>query len=92
MSYSSLGATYWINLPVIGKQRVDIPLEQVARDAANAAWPPVQAKLRAEIPKFMAQATPVLEKQVKLLRNTLIGVGIVLVGMEVLTAYWIKKG
>lgn len=61
MSFTQgLGAAYFINTP-IGKQRIDIPIEDMARDAAAAAIP----ALTAQLPGIIQQTTPVLVDTVK---------------------------
>ena len=59
MSYSALGASYNVNTPW-GSQSINIPIEQMAHDAAtvalNAAWPPLKDKLRQELPAIMDMA------------------------------------
>ncbi|MCP4240256.1 MAG: hypothetical protein GY772_06805 [bacterium] len=60
MSYAptSLGYTLSIKTPV-GTQKVTIPLEQIAKSAAtaamNAAWPVVEQKVMASVPKLLDQ-------------------------------------
>lgn len=59
MSYAALGYDIVIGTPV-GNQKISIPLEKMAKDAAtmalDAAWPPLQQKLHAELPNLLSQA------------------------------------
>lgn len=91
MSYSvALGAVYPIKFPSpIGTQNVNIPVEQMATDAINAAWPTLQSKLNTELPKLVAKAAPTLQNQV---RGPLILAGVVVVGAIAAAAWWVKKG
>jgi len=70
--YTSLGKLYTFNLPLVGKQQVDIPVEQLVDDAVARASRAIQQlpvdqvvdraaarakeQLRAELPKIAAGA------------------------------------
>ncbi len=60
MSYSGLGYDLVIGTP-IGNQKISIPLEAMAQaagtQAANTAWPILQAKINAAVPGLLSQAT-----------------------------------
>jgi len=63
MSYQGFGYDFVIGTP-IGNQTFHLPIEKLAQDAgamaANAAWPPLQAKLEQEFPKLLSQAESAL--------------------------------
>jgi len=88
MSYAALGLSYPITLPVVGKQNIDIPVDRMATDAINAAWPVLQSKLKAELPKLIQQATPAVEAQSRKLAMTL---GVIIVLSVGAAAWWIKR-
>jgi hypothetical protein len=63
-----LGASYNIGLNTpFGRvgSTIDIPVEQAARDAVNAAWPPLQQKLEAEAPRLIGQVWPGLQQKLQ---------------------------
>lgn len=71
-----LGASYNISLNTpfgrVGSS-IDIPVEQAARDAVNAAWPPLQQKLEAEAPRLIGQVWPGLQQKLQAEVPVLIG-------------------
>lgn len=58
MSYTGLGTIYNISTPV-GKTQIDIPIETIAKNAAElalkAAWGPVESKLKGFLPVVIDQ-------------------------------------
>lgn len=58
MSYASTGLGYLltIDMPVVGKQKVDVDVEGMTDAAINRAWPQLLTKAYAELPNFVAQA------------------------------------
>lgn len=103
-----LGYVMEVDIPGLGKQNIDIPLEKAAQDAGKiagqaaveTAWPLLQQKLYAELPKVVDQALdraqPRIRKETDRAidaassRAALIGTGlaIVIVG----TAFWLRAG
>lgn len=85
---NGLGISYPITLPVVGKQNIDVPVDRMAQDAINAAWPVLQAKLKAELPKLVAQATPAVEAQS---RKLVLQLGVIIALSVGAAAWWIKR-
>jgi hypothetical protein len=65
----AFGYSFKIDLPGVGSQRVNIPLEQMARDmaaiATNEAWPILRDQLYAELPNLMARATAEVQPKLR---------------------------
>jgi hypothetical protein len=68
VSGDALGYDFTMTLPVIGKETISLPIEKLISDAVpmltNAAWPPLQAKLEAELPTVLSKATAALEAEI----------------------------
>lgn len=63
-----LGADYNVSLNTpFGRvgSTLSIPVEQAARDAVNAAWPPLKSKLEAEVPVLIGQVWPLLQRNIE---------------------------
>lgn len=88
MSYTSLGLAYPITLPVVGKQNIDIPVDRMAQDAVNAAWPVLQSKLKAELPKLIQAAQPAVQAES---RKVVMRLGLIIVLSMGAAAWWIKR-
>lgn len=54
MSYSALGYTTSVDLPVVGKQNITFPLEKIVDDATNRAMTNIQGQL----PSLLNQVVP----------------------------------
>ena len=78
MSYSTgaFGATYKISTPW-GSSAINIPIEDIARNASEralqAAWPPLESRLREALPSFvdaaLAEAIPAFEAEIPYLMD-----------------------
>lgn len=58
MSYASTGLGYLltIDMPMVGKQKVNVDVEGMTDAAIDRAWPQLLSKAYAELPNFVAQA------------------------------------
>ncbi len=73
-SMQALGADYPITLktplgPV--NTTLSVPLDQMAKDAINATWPQLQAKINAEVPGLVSRFAPEVQKQLPALLETI---------------------
>ena len=89
MSYAALGLNYPITLPVVGTQNINVPVDKMATDAINAAWPVLQTRLNAELPKIIAKAGPAIQSQ---LQGRLLLAGAVILAAIGASAWWVKRG
>jgi hypothetical protein len=106
---SGLGYDLVIKAPApIGNQHVQIPVEDMAKAAVNAAWPTAQQKIEAEFPKLLSQAQaavindlwpklqPKLRTEVDYAlakgQKTAALVGLAVVVAIAVSAMWVKKG
>ena len=76
----ALSGTYYVTFPVIGKQAFDVPVERIAQDAINAAWPNLQQKLKAEIPKLAGGV-----------KTQAIGAVLLICAVTIGAAWWVKR-
>jgi len=106
---SGLGYDLVIKAPApIGNQHVQIPIEDMAKHAVDAAWPTAQQKIEAEFPKLLNQAQaavindlwpklqPKLRTEVDYAlakgQKTAALVGVAVVVAIAISAMWVKKG
>jgi len=89
MAYQALGLNYPITLPVVGTQNINVPVDKMAQDAINAAWPVLKARLDSELPAIIAKSAPAAMGQLR--NQVLIAIGVHLAAIA-LAALWIKKG
>ena len=64
--YVGLGADYpfTVSTPFGNKTiKLSIPVETMAKDAANAAWPVLQKQIESEAPKLVKQLEPALQAE-----------------------------
>lgn len=87
--YQPLGLNYPVTLPVVGVQNINVPVDKMAQDAVNAAWPVLKSRLDAELPGIIAKSAPAAMGQLR--NQLLIGVAVHIVAIA-LAAIWIKKG
>jgi hypothetical protein len=56
---TGLGYDFTVSLPVIGNETISLPIEKLISDSVplliNAAWPPLQTKIEAEVPVLLAK-------------------------------------
>lgn len=106
-SYSALGYDLPIKTP-LGTQTISVPIESLAKAAVAAAWPDVQKKLYAELPKVLDVAQDKVVKElwpklqpkmraeidrgIKQGRTTAYVVTAVVLAGLFGAAWWIKKG
>lgn len=68
MSYAALGYDLVVDTP-IGQQKISIPLEQAASDAAKiavaAAWPEVQKRVNEDLPSVVNKALDEAQPRVR---------------------------
>lgn len=106
--FHGLGYAMEVDIPGLGKQSIDIPLEKAAQDAGKiageaavaTAWPLLQQKLYAELPKVVQKALDEAEPRIRKetdraieaasSRAALIGTGLALVMIG--TAFWLRRG
>lgn len=94
-----LGLDIPIKTP-IGTQTISVPVESAAKAAAEAAWPVLQKKMEAELPKLVskavAQAQPKLRAEIdrglKEAKKTGYVIGFFVVAAIAASAWWVKKG
>ena len=75
MSYGGLGAYYEATFRVLGQNinaGVDVPIEQAAQDAVNAALPQVLAQVPNAINTVVPKLTDAVKKQLPGLVNTVL--------------------
>lgn len=66
---SGLGLDVPIHFPVIGTQHFQIPIEDMAKHAVDAAWPDIQAKIQTEYKQIIADAIARVEAEIPVIIN-----------------------
>lgn len=81
---TGLGTDFTVNLPVVGAQTVSIPVDDIARQVVEAAWPALKQKLESDV-------QPRIDDAVSAIKRTYFIVGIATITASLLAAIWVRS-
>lgn len=79
-----LGMDVVIDLPIVGKQTINMPVEKAIQDGVEAAWPAIEQKLKISL-------NEALDEGKKAMHADVVAAGAAIIAAIALSAWWVKK-
>ena len=84
LAVNGYGMDVDINLPIVGKQTLHMPIEPAIQQGVEAAWPSIEVKLKASLDAALSEGKSSMHKDVVAATVTIIAA----IGVA---AWWLKR-